>query len=285
MLHISTNHKDFPPQLLTIASPPRELFILSDNWQELLGKPMLTVVGSRHISPYGRAVIDTIVRKVAASGVTIVSGLALGTDSVAHQAALDGGGTTIAVLPCGLDTIYPSSHRQLAADILKQGGAIISEYPPKTIPFKPNFIARNRIVSGLGRGVLITEAAPKSGTLHTASFALEQGKEVMAVPGPITSPTSAGCNQLIRTGATPITCAEDVFEALKLRINAAPEHTFTAKNPAEYVILTLIQKGIHDGEHIYKQSKLDFSTYQQTLSMLEITGCIKSTGGDTWALK
>lgn len=247
---------------------------------------MLAVVGSRSLSPYGRAVTESLVRAVAARGVVIVSGLALGIDSVAHQAALDAGGTTIAVLPSGLETIYPSSHQNLARQIVAQGGALVTEYPPKSsIGFKSNFIARNRLIAGLSQAVLVTEAAAKSGSLHTASFAIEQGKDVLAVPGPITNLQSAGCNNLIKTGATPTTTPEDVFEALKLRIDTTPAHSFVAANAAEHAILQALHDGLTEGEHIYTQSKLALHEYQQTLSMLEITGKIKATGGDTWALR
>jgi DNA processing protein len=286
MLHITSGNKHFPPQLLQIPQPPHELFIESNDWAELVDKPMLAVVGSRSLSPYGRAVTENLVRSVAARGVIIVSGLALGIDSVAHQAALDAGGTTIAVLPSGLDTIYPSTHRNLAKQIVAQGGALVTEYPPKVIAgFKGNFIARNRLIAGLSQAVLVTEAAAKSGSLHTANFAIDQGKDVLAVPGPITNLGSAGCNSLIKTGATPITSAEDIFEALKLRLDASPAHGFIAANAAEHAILQAIHNGLSEGEHIYKQSALALHEYQQTLSMLEITGKIKATGGDTWALK
>ncbi len=162
----------------------------------------------------------------------------------------------------------------------------MTEYPPKVIAgFKGNFIARNRLIAGMVNAVLLTEAAAKSGSLHTANFAIEQGKDVLAVPGPITNPNSAGCNNLIKTGATPITSAEDIFEALKLPIDTSPAHGFIAANAAEHAILQALTAGYNDGEAIYKRSKLSLSEYQQTLSMLEITGKIKANGGDTWALK
>lgn len=286
MLHITSSNKQFPPQLLLIPQPPHELFIEATDWANLLQKPMLAVVGSRSLSPYGRAVTENLVRAVAARGVVIVSGLALGIDSVAHQAALDAGGTTIAVLPSGLDTIYPSTHRNLAKQIVAQGGALVTEYPPKvTAGFKGNFIARNRLIAGMAQAVLVTEAAAKSGSLHTANFAIEQGKDVLAVPGPITNLNSAGCNNLIKTGAIPITSAEDILETLKLHIETSPAHGFIAANAAEHAILQAIHDGLSEGEHIYRQSGLSLNEYQQTLSMLEITGKIRATGGDTWALK
>lgn len=286
MLHLTPVKPDFPHQLGKCHPPARELFVQSDNWTEITQKPMLAVVGSRSVSPYGRTVTENLVRAVAARGVVIVSGLALGVDSIAHQAALDAGGTTIAVLPSGLESIYPSSHRNLASQIVLSGGALVTEYAPKLkIGFKGNFIARNRIIAGLSLAVLVTEASEKSGSLHTASFALEQGKEVLAVPGPITNLGSTGCNNLIKTGATPVTTPEDIFDALKLHTDSVVAHEVQAANPSEYAVLKVIKRGIHDGEHIYEQSGLTLSEYQQTLSMLEISGKIKATGADTWALK
>lgn len=286
MLHLTPEKHDFPQQLNTCHPAVRELFIRSNSWSEIMQKPMLAVVGGRQVSPYGRTVTESLVRAVAARGVVIVSGLALGTDSIAHQAALDAGGTTIAVLPSGLESIYPSSHRYLAEHIVKQDGALVTEYAPKLkIGFKGNFIARNRIIAGLSLAVLVTEASEKSGSLHTASFALEQGKEVLAVPGPITNITSTGCNNLIKTGATPITTPEDIFDALKLHTDSVVAHDVQAANPAEHAILQVLQQGIHDGEALYEQCGLSLSEYQQTLSMLEITGKIKATGADTWSLK
>lgn len=284
MLHLRPKNPQFPSKLTDIPSPPSELYVISDTWGELIDLPALAVVGSRRLSPYGRAVTVALVRAIAARGVVIVSGLALGIDSVAHQAALDAGGRTVAVLPCGLDEVYPSSHTGLARQIVTQGGALVSEYPPKTPAFKTNFVARNRLIAGLGDALLVTEAAVKSGSLHTVNFALAQGKDVLAVPGPINSPGSAGCNNLIKTGATPITDPGDIFNAMKLQLTDAVDHEFTAANASEHAILSLLKKGITDGETLFEKSDLSFSDYQQTLSMLEITGKIRATGGDTWAL-
>ncbi len=285
MLHIKQTSSKFPKPLTKIHNPPKELFVESRHWEELLEKPLLAVVGSRRLSTYGRTVTDTLVRSVAARGVVIVSGLALGIDSVAHKAAIDAGGQTIVVLPSGLENIYPASHADLAKRIIEQNGALIAEYPPKTTAaFKGNFIARNRLIAGLAQATLITEAAERSGSLHTANFALEQGHEVLAVPGSITNPNSAGCNNLIKTGARPVTSPEDIFEALGLDIIAS-DHEIHAANPAEHAILSLIKAGKHDGEVIHQESGLDFTEYQQTLSMLEITGKIRAVGNNHWILQ
>jgi DNA processing protein len=198
MLRITPNNKLFPPQLREIAGPPKELFISGNFTEDTWQQPIVGIVGSRKVTSYGQAVTAKFAKELAARGVIIVSGLALGVDSIAHKAALVAGGTTIAVLPSGLDTVYPNSHYGLAREIVAKKGLLMSEYTPKSRAFKSSFIARNRLVSGLASALLITEASERSGSLHTANFALEQGKEVLAVPGPITSDTSAGCNNLIK---------------------------------------------------------------------------------------
>jgi len=286
MLHTSTGKKQYPPQLLTISQPPKELYIESKNWPDILDRPLLAIVGSRKVSAYGRAVTEQLASAAAARGIVIVSGLALGVDAIAHQAALDTGGQTIAVLPSGLNEIYPSSHTSLARSIVEKGGALVTEYPPHaTVAFKGNFIARNRIIAGLAGAVLITEAAEKSGSLHTANFAIEQGKDVLAVPGPITSPLSGGCNNLIKVGATPVTSVDDIFAIFKLTVSAAFDHAATAQNEAELAILDLLSQGVQDIEDLQQQSGLDATTFQQTLSMLEITSRITSVGGGKWLLR
>jgi DNA processing protein len=216
----------------------------------------------------------------------IVSGLALGVDSVAHRATVAAGGHCIAVLPGPLDNIMPSSHWQLAQSILDQGGALVSEYPDGTEVFKTNFVARNRLVAGLADAVLITEAVEKSGSLHTARFALEQGKDVLAVPGNITSNTSIGTNNLIKAGAAPITSYVDVLHALGLVEGLkARKHTPKGRNTQEQAVIELMAKGISDGQQLLRQSGLDAAGFAQTLTMLEISGKIHSLGANQWTLQ
>jgi DNA processing protein len=284
MLHITNKKPLFPISLTNISHPPRELFIEGD-WQNLLGKPKVAVVGSRKASsPYGRAVTDQLVRALTAYGVVIVGGLALGIDSIAHISAIESGGLTIAVLPSGLDKIAPASHRNLAAEIVKKGGALITEYPPRTDCYKGNFIARNRIIAGLSDVVLITEAADRSGSLHTANFAVEQGKDVLSVPGPITSPTSTGCNNLIKSGATPVTGAADILNALKISMSDLAAQELVANSPAEYKILSLIKSGVNDNEELQHLSGLPLEEFLQVVSLLEISARIKAVGGGMWVL-
>jgi DNA processing protein len=282
---VTLSTSDVPDKLRNIPSPPKQLFILGSDVNELLQRPSITVVGSRKISAYGKTVTAQLSGELAKAGLVIISGLALGVDSVAHQAALDTGGLTIAVLPCGLDTIYPSAHRDLARQILAQGGALISEYPEGEPAYKMHFVERNRIASGLGDALLITEAAEKSGTLHTANFALEQGKPVLAVPGNITSPTSAGTNNLIKTGATPVTSAQDVFHALGLDLSTAAKEAPRSSNQNEQILLDLLFSGISDGTELLYKSNMDISLFNQTLTMLEIRGHLRPLGNNHWSLQ
>lgn len=281
---IKSGSAGYPVQLSTIPSPPKQLYVIGAELAALTADICLAVIGSRRVSAYGRAITETLTRELARQGIVIISGLALGVDALAHKAALDAGGKTIAVLPCGLDRIYPSTNQGLAKRILEQGGAIISEYPEGTDPRREHFIARNRIVSGLAKGVLITEAAQKSGTLHTANFALEQGREVMAVPGNITSPLSAGTNQLIKAGATPVTEADDVLRCLGLKKLHQHQQEIFADNEQEHIILSLIREGHTESDELLQKSGLEPSLFNQTLTMLEITGKISSLGASQWNL-
>ncbi len=279
-----TLKRDEIPEILgQIPDPPQQLFVAGD-LTSLLKRPRLAVIGSRKVSPYGKAVTTSLTEAAARYGIVIISGLAIGADGVAHQAALDAGGQTIAVLPAGLDRIYPATHYHLAQQILEQGGALLSEYPEGTEPLQFRFLQRNRLVSGLSDGVLITEAAERSGTLATANFALEQGRPVMAVPGNISSPLSVGTNNLIKTGAVPVTKVEDIFNALGL----APEDSAreaTAHNEAEQAILTIMKTGVTDASDLQTQSGLEPAVFNQTLTMLEITSRIKPLGANHWAIR
>jgi len=273
----------YPNSLQQIAQPPKQLFVQSDNWDDLLARPRVAIIGSRRVTAYGRGVTMQLASELARQGIVIVSGLALGVDGLAHQAALDAGGLTIAVLPTSLDRIYPSSHHNLAKEILGQGGALISEYESGAAVYKTNFVARNRIVAGISDAVLITEAAEKSGTLHTARFALEQGIDVLAVPGNITSPTSAGTNNLIKVGAALVTSVDDVLHALELeRQILRPQ--IRGSNDAEQQLLELVQAGTNDGTELLAVSQLTVEEFNHTLTMLEITGKVRSLGANQWGL-
>jgi DNA processing protein len=283
MLHLTPKNPLFPKELLNIPQPPRELFI-EGNWADLLAKPKVAVIGSRKVSNYGRIVTERLTQTLVTYGIAVVSGLAFGVDSIAHTTALVNGGPTIAILPNGLDNICPASHTQLAHQIVKQGGALISEYSPRSQFYKSNLIARNRLVAGLCQAVLITEAGERSGSLHTASFAIDGGKEVLVVPGPITSPSSIGCNNLIKSGATMITGPSDLLNALNIQAADLAVTDVIAANEDEYQILKLIKEGIKDGDELQQQSGLSPSKYLEVMSFLEISGRIKALGGNQWDL-
>lgn len=201
----------YPELLKTIVDPPPVLFVRGN--PNALSLPQLAIVGSRNPTPSGRETARAFARHLAATGLAITSGLAIGIDGAGHQGALDADGVTIAVFGCGIDTVYPTSQTTLAEAILERG-ALVSEFAPGTPPTRHNFPQRNRIVSGLSLGTLVVEAARTSGSLITARFALEQGREVFAVPGSIHSPQSRGCHRLIRQGAKLVESAADIFEEL-----------------------------------------------------------------------
>lgn len=202
---------------------------------------------------------------------------------MAHKAALEVNGVTIAVLPTSLDRVYPASHQSLARKIIDSGGTLLTEYPFGSVAYKLNFIARNRLVSGLAEVLLITEAAVNSGSLHTARFALEQGKTVMAVPGNITSANSGGCNNLIKSGAIPVTNIEDIFFALNIKLKAPQTRRVFHGSVQEKMILELIAQGIAEQEELAVRSRLDSPSVNSALTMLEIGGYIRAQGGGTWA--
>jgi len=208
----------YPPQLKQIASPPPVLFVRG--CLAILTKPQLAIVGSRHPTSAGRRIACEFGKELATLGLVITSGLAFGIDGAAHQGALNGDGMTIAVVGTGPDRIYPARHKNLATEIVSQG-AIVSEFPPGTPVRAIHFPRRNRIVSGLALGTLVIEATRQSGSLITARYALEQGREVMAIPGDIQNPQAKGCNALIREGAKLVETVEDILEALDLLVPPA----------------------------------------------------------------
>lgn len=246
--------------------------------------PTVAIVGSRKPTSYGREVTDRLSREIASKGVVIVSGLALGVDGIAHQAALDAGGLTIAVSPAGLHKIYPSTNRGLGDKIINSGGAIISEYPAGSEPMRHHFLERNRLVSGLADAVIITEAASRSGTLNTAAHALNQGKDVFVVPGNITSPMSVGCNQLLRQGANPILSADDVLSILMPDVSRNVDLQPRGSNQIENDIISLLKSGLRSGDDIAGQLTYSAHEFSTALTMLEINGIIKPLGANQWAL-
>lgn len=271
-------------QIVThIAKAPEKLHFIGTLPAERL--PTVAIVGTRKPTAYGKEVTHQLTYELAMRGVVIISGLALGTDGLAHRAALDAGGITIAVLGNGVPDIYPATHRGLAHDIIEHGGAIMSEYEPGVSPRQYRFLERNRIVSGLADAIIITEASRRSGTLSTATRALEQGKTVFVVPGNITSPMSAGCNELLKQGATPITSYEDVLEVIAPDLLLPQGSLALGNTPAETAIITLLQAGVRDGEELQRQSGIEAVEFSTALTMMEIAGTVRSLGANQWTLR
>lgn len=274
---------DYPPLLAQIPAAPPLLYLRgslapSDNWT-------VAVVGTRQPSSYGREATRRIVTDLVSSGVTVVSGLALGIDGIAHSAALDAGGRTIAVLGSGVDQIYPERHRNLAERIMKQG-ALISDYPLGSLPAPANFPPRNRIISGLSLATLVVEAGRKSGALITTEFALEQGRDVFAVPGTIFARTSEGTNQLIRNGAGLTTSGADLLEALNLgEMSAKHEARIELPDdPAEAALLEVISYEPQHIDHLGRSAGMSAQLVASTLAMLELKGYIRQAGMQEYVL-
>ena len=282
---IGIDDESYPNILKEIFNPPQILYYRGKIFSD---EDCLAVVGSRKYTSYGQQVIEDIVRKVARTGICIVSGLALGVDAHSHRVALEEGTRTIAVLGTGLDTasIYPSHNRHLAQKIIDSGGALISEFPIGTAPLRHNFPQRNRIISGLSRSTLVIEAKQKSGALITARDALEQNRDVMAVPGSIYSEMSTGPNSLIKYGAKPISKAEDVIESLDL--DSINDYTKIKKiipetKEEEEILKHLKSEPIHI-DVLVRLTKIDIKVINTTLSMMEIDGKLRNLGGMNYVL-
>ncbi len=217
---LSRSDPSYPPLLAAIHDPPPQLWIRGGADPELLSRPAVAIIGARACSSYGRAVARSLGRDLAAAGVIVVSGMARGVDGEAHRGAVEAGGPTVAVLGCGIDRDYPAAHAELARRI-SETGLIVSEYEPGVEPAPWRFPARNRIIAGLSRAVVVVEARERSGALITVDFALEQGRDVLVVPGEITSALSVGVNALLRHGAAPALSVDDVLEAIDVVIARA----------------------------------------------------------------
>jgi len=247
----------------------------------------IAIVGTRRASQYGLDATITLARGLAHHGITIVSGLAHGIDAAAHRAALDAGGRTIAVLGCGIDDVYPREHRSLAEQIASQG-AVITEFPPGAKPERHHFPRRNRIISGLSLGVLITEAPENSGALITASYAADQGREVFAVPGSIFNVSSTGTNRLIQDGAKPVMQISDVLDELDLaHQEITVRHTTERLVPADETearVLTLLHSAPRHIDEIVRESGLSTAVVSSTLAILELKGLARNTGNMQYCL-
>lgn len=282
---LTWNSEEYPAYLREISNPPPLLYILGE-LQEI-DRFAVAVVGTRRLTSYGRQITRDLVSGLVQNGVTIISGLARGIDAIAHRTALELGGRTLAVLGSGLDRIYPAEHRSIVNQILNgQQGAILSEYGLGTRPEARNFPPRNRVISGLSLGVVIVEAGERSGALITANFALEQDREVFAVPGNISSPASKGTNRLIQQGAKLVSHADDVLEELNLRMvfeQAAVQLALPESAEEAAVIAHLSAQPVHVDE-LTRSTGLPSSLVSSTLTLMELKGMVQQVGGMNYVL-
>jgi DNA processing protein len=273
----------YPENLRYIYSPPQVLYVKGS--RAVLGRESVAVVGTRKPSHYGKQVAEGLARELADRGVTVVSGLARGIDSSAHKGALSTG-HTIAVLGCGLDVVYPRENGRLFAEVAEKG-AVISEYPLGTQPQTWNFPARNRIISGLSLGVVVVEAEEKSGTQITVDWALDQGREVFAVPGNIFFPTSKGPHKLIKQGAKLVTCTDDILEELALdslfpRL-VQPTSKHNTLSPDEDRVLNILESETVQIDKLAEKSRLSLGSLLAVLTLLELKGLVKQQPGQNFS--
>lgn len=267
--------RGYPASLAAIYDPPPVLYWLSrpgGRMQDFMACPRIAIVGSRAASPYGIEVAGALAEALAEAGVCVVSGMAMGIDAAAHRGAIPGPGGSIAVLGCGIDMAYPRRHKRLYGE-LQENGAVMSEYPPGIPPLPWRFPARNRIIAGLSRGVIVVEAGGKSGALITADFALEQGREVYAVPGGIFSPLSRGPNRLIRAGAVPVTAISDILEDLGLpQVPTDRRSADNDLNDAEKCVFRELDSDCRHPDQIVARTGLASQVVVAALVALELKG-------------
>ncbi|MDD5094539.1 MAG: DNA-processing protein DprA [Dehalococcoidia bacterium] len=283
---LTRDNPSFPKRLKEIYDAPPVLYVRGklipeDEWA-------LAVVGTRHATMYGREVTQRLVTDLAANHFTIVSGLARGIDTIAHRAALQAGGRTIAVFACGLDTIYPPENQRLAEEITEHG-ALVSDYPLGIKPRAENFPQRNRIMSGLSLGVLVTESMESGGAMITANLALQQDREVFAVPGSILSPASRGTNSLIRAGAKAVSEVNDILEELNLsmapqQLGFADIHQSLPENTTELMLLEHLSSGPFHIDELCHLTRLPVPTVSSTLTIMELKGMVKHLGNMNYGM-
>jgi DNA processing protein len=266
----------FPSLLGAIHDPPPRLFLRGSAEADILDGPAVALVGARACSSYGRSVTRSLARDLAAAGLVVVSGMARGIDGEAHRGALEGGGVTVAVLGCGVDRDYPAAHAELARRICATGGLVISEYEPGVEPAPWRFPARNRIIAGLCRATVVIEARERSGALITADFALEEGREVLAVPGEITSSLSAGTNALLRLGATPVTCTADILETFGIEPAKQPA---VSLGPIAEKLYSRLSEGAFTADELVRICAVDPGQGAAALVELELAGRVTLEDG------
>lgn len=285
---ISWGDARYPRLLAEISDPPQTIFVRGDLSVLCTSSP-LAVVGTRRATSYGKQITEQLVTELVSQGITIVSGLALGIDGLAHETTLRCQGRTIAVLGSGnaKKSVYPREHESLAERIASEGGALVSEYPPDFAPTQYSFPARNRIIAGLTLGTLVIEAPEESGALITARAALDYNREVCAVPHPITSLSGVGNNNLLKKGALLVTKAEDILEALHLHTTqkeVAKTTPFNCSPTEELLLSALSTEPVHIDE-LTKFTRLDSTTVNSTLMLLELKQQVKNVGGMKYVRK
>jgi DNA processing protein len=266
----------YPSLLATIIDPPLALHYRGD--ASLLARPAIAIVGSRKATPYAVNAAEQLARDLISAGITIVSGLAVGVDSAAHRAALEAGGSTIAVLGTGIDVVYPRSSARLFREI-EERGLLVTELPPATPPRQFHFPMRNRLISGLSLGTVIVEASTKSGSLITATMAAEQGREVFAVPGSIFSTNSEGTHRLIQYGAKLVHDAQDVLDELRGDFKLPGKAQTEPESPLQEVLAALTREDATHVDTIAEKLKCTPATLAEALLTLELTGWIRATPG------
>jgi DNA processing protein len=281
---LARDNPDYPANLRDTPAPPPVIFVrgrlsLADGWA-------VAVVGTRSPTTYGREATQRLVAELAEAGVTIVSGLALGVDTLAHATAIEAGGRTIAVLPCGADMVYPERNRELATQI-SENGALVSEFPLGLRPTPQLFPVRNRLISALARGVLVIEAGDRSGALITVEYALDQGRDVFAVPGSIFSRMSAGTNQLLRNGAGIVTSARDLLDALNMTTADSQRDVRTTlpEDPTEAAVLTFVTYEPVHVDTLARRVQMPVATVSATLALLELKGLVRQANPMHYVLK
>jgi DNA processing protein len=275
--------EEYPKLLSPIPASPPVIYVKGDLKPE--DDWAVAVVGTRHATSYGREAAADLAAGLARNRITVVSGLARGIDGIAHRAALDSGGRTVAVLGCGMDTIYPPEHAPLARDISAHG-ALVSDYALGTKPEARNFPARNRIISGLSLGVLVVEGADDSGSMITADFALEQGREVFAVPGSIFAPHSQGTNRLIQQGAHMVTGVQVILEELNLT-QASQQmdvRSIIPDNPTEEALIRNLSAEPRHMDEIVRATGLPTADVSAALAMMELKGMVRQVASMTYVL-
>lgn len=287
---VCLNEKEYPLLLRQISNPPIVLYVKGDGGllhsQILKNIRIIAIVGTRHITSYGREVTKMFAQSLSESGLIIVSGMAFGVDGVAHSATIEVRGKTIAVLGNGVDLPYPRENQKLYEEILDSRGAIVSEFAPGTPPSVGSFPSRNRIIAGLSEGVLVTEGASDSGSLITANFGLEFGRKVFAVPGPITSSLSAAPLRLIEKGAKMVITPDDILKEFKIQKakGEIESQKFESLTKEERKIVELIENEPLHFDEIVRQLKLDPSKIGSVLSIMEMKGIIKSLSGGNYSI-